>query len=253
VAHVEDPPPSVPEWVVTFGDMMSLLLTFFIMLVSMSEIKSEEKYQALVESIKKQLGHTTSLESTIPGPAKPRNSMVQQVANLARAKRQDLMQGGQKVEAPTGESSTVQIVRPGNRTVVGTSVFFPDFEVELRAAEKQKLVDLVPKIIGKPQKIEVRGHAGRRPLPPGTSFEDHYDLAYQRARQVREYLVNELGVESNRLRIISAGADELMHLGIDPEKLKLNSRVEVFLLDELTESLSGSAQEREQQLLNLPQ
>ncbi|MGI9443328.1 MAG: flagellar motor protein MotB [Rubripirellula sp.] len=26
----------IPEWVVTFGDMMSLLLTFFIMLVSLS-------------------------------------------------------------------------------------------------------------------------------------------------------------------------------------------------------------------------
>ncbi len=243
----------MPEWVVTFGDMMSLLLTFFIMLVSMSEIKSEEKYQALVESIKKQLGHTTSMDSTVPGPSKPQNSMVQQVANLARAKRKDLMQGGQKVEAPTGESSTVQIVRPGSRTVVGTSVFFADFDIDLRAAEKQKLAELVPKIIGKPQKIEVRGHAGRRPLPSGTPYQDHYELAYQRARQVREYLVNELGIEPNRLRMISAGADELMHAGIDPEKLKLNSRVEVFLLDELTESLSGSSAERQEQLINLPQ
>lgn len=234
--------------------MMSLLLTFFIMLVSMSEIKSEEKYQALVESIKKQLGHTTSMASMAPGPTKPSNSMVQQVANLARAKRQDLMQGGQKVEAPTGESSTVQIVRPGTRTVVGTSVFFADFDTELRAAEKQKLAELVPKIIGKPQKIELRGHTSRRPLPPGTPFQDHYDLAFQRARYVREYLVNELKVEPNRLRIISAGADELMHAGIDPEKLKLNSRVEIFLLDELAETLSGSEEEdRQEQLLSLPQ
>ena len=41
----EDPPMGIPEWVVTFGDMMSLLLTFFIMLVSMSEMKQEEKFQ----------------------------------------------------------------------------------------------------------------------------------------------------------------------------------------------------------------
>ena len=31
----------IPEWVVTFGDMMSLLLTFFIMLVSLSEMKDD--------------------------------------------------------------------------------------------------------------------------------------------------------------------------------------------------------------------
>ena len=40
--------PGIPEWVVTFGDMMSLLLTFFIMLLSMSEMKQEERYQAMV-------------------------------------------------------------------------------------------------------------------------------------------------------------------------------------------------------------
>ena len=37
----EEPSAGVPEWVVTFGDMMSLLLTFFIMLVSMSEIRQD--------------------------------------------------------------------------------------------------------------------------------------------------------------------------------------------------------------------
>ncbi len=253
MAQDEDPPPGVPEWVVTFGDMMSLLLTFFIMLVSLSEIKQEEKYQALVESIRKQLGHVSSRESTIPGPSKPRNSMVQQVANLARAKRQDLMQGGQKVEAPTGESRTVQIVRPGSRTVVGTNVFFAEFEHELRALEKQKLADLGPKITGKPQKIEVRGHTTRKPLPAGSNYADHYDLAYQRARQVREYLVNELGVESYRVRMIAAGSDEVLHAGVDPDKLLLNSRVEVYLLDELAEGLTGSEAERQERLIELPQ
>ena len=40
MAFQEDPPAGVPEWLVTFGDMMSLLLTFFIMLVSLSEVAS---------------------------------------------------------------------------------------------------------------------------------------------------------------------------------------------------------------------
>ena len=50
----------IPEWVVTFGDMMSLLLTFFIMLVSLSEIKQEEKYQAMVESLTQRFGYDRS-------------------------------------------------------------------------------------------------------------------------------------------------------------------------------------------------
>ena len=33
--------PGVPEWVVTFGDMMSLLLCFFILLQMFSELKKD--------------------------------------------------------------------------------------------------------------------------------------------------------------------------------------------------------------------
>jgi chemotaxis protein MotB len=252
MAQDEDPPPGVPEWVVTFGDMMSLLLTFFIMLVSLSEIKQEEKYQALVESLRRQLGHVSSRDAVMPGPAKPRNSLVQQVANLARAKRQDLMQGGQKVEAPTGESRSVQIVRQGSRTTTGTTIFFANFEVQLTEPERQKLRDLATKLAGKPQKIEVRGHAGRQPLPPDSPYADHYDLAFRRAREVRDYLIREHRLEPNRLRLISAGSDEPLHFGIDPEKLKLNARVDVFLLDELTENLSGSDADRQDRVIQLP-
>jgi len=55
----EDDAPGVPEWVVTYGDMMSLLLTFFIMLVSLSEIVNDEKYRSILESIQKYTGYRT--------------------------------------------------------------------------------------------------------------------------------------------------------------------------------------------------
>ena len=49
--HGRGCPPGVPEWVVTYGDMMSLLLTFFIMLVLLSEVVAEKKYRAILEAI----------------------------------------------------------------------------------------------------------------------------------------------------------------------------------------------------------
>ena len=36
-----------PEWMVTFGDLMSLLLTFFVLLFSMSEIKEKKIYELI--------------------------------------------------------------------------------------------------------------------------------------------------------------------------------------------------------------
>ncbi len=39
--------PSIPGWLVSFGDLMSLLLTFFILLYSMSTVSVEKFYQSI--------------------------------------------------------------------------------------------------------------------------------------------------------------------------------------------------------------
>jgi len=60
----DGPPPEeggAPGWMVTFGDMMSLLLTFFIMLLSMATIDIV-KYRQVVESFESSFG-VTDVES----------------------------------------------------------------------------------------------------------------------------------------------------------------------------------------------
>ncbi len=50
------PEDGAPAWVVTYGDMMSLLLTFFIILVSMSELKQDHKFQRVMKSVRQAFG-----------------------------------------------------------------------------------------------------------------------------------------------------------------------------------------------------
>ena len=72
----EEQQAGIPEWVVTFGDMMSLLLTFFIMLFGMSEIKQEQKFQALMESLRHQFGYDTAMLSAAPGRSSSGSGMA---------------------------------------------------------------------------------------------------------------------------------------------------------------------------------
>ena len=53
----DDGAPGVPEWVVTYGDMMSLLLTFFIMLVCLCAIVNDEKFRAILDCIVNYTGY----------------------------------------------------------------------------------------------------------------------------------------------------------------------------------------------------
>ncbi len=239
MAIEEEPDRGLPEWVVTFGDMMSLLLTFFIMLVSMSEIKEQERFQALVDSMQKQFGHDMSDASRAPGTHRPRNSRLAKLATQGRAKRANTMNGGDKVKAPVGEHPRVRVVRPGDQRTIGGVVFFADGIGDLTDENRHQLRMAAEVMVGKSQKIEVRGHTSRKPLAADSPYRDHWELAYTRSRQTAEFLIS-LGIDHRRIRISVAAETEPLDIGDDPQRLKENDRVEVFLLNEVTRDLEGS-------------
>jgi len=249
----EDDAGGIPEWVVTFGDMMSLLLTFFIMLVSLSEVKEEEQYQAMVDSMKKQFGYETSRASLIPGDIRPRNSALKNLSTMGRAKRQDIMQGGDKVQAPVGDHPRVMIVRPGTKTAIGTVIYFGEDAVDLTAEHRQILTQLADTIRGKPQKVEIRGHTSHKPVAADRRLRDNWDLAYERSRNVMQYLVGKLNIDSRRIRMSVAGANEPAHIGTDQKKLRQNPRVEIYMLDEVVTDAVGTAEELQKRFITADQ
>ncbi len=231
----DDGGPGIPEWVVTFGDMMSLLLTFFIMLVSISEIKQEELYQALVDSLRRRFGHDASSASMAPGESKPRNSQVAKLASQGRAKRMDTMDGGDKVQAPTGDYSRVQIIRDGDDVTKGGTIRFGEFSTEIDDEQSARLRVVIRELAGKSQQIEVRGHTSRQPLPDNAPYADHMELAFARARKVMEFLAAE-GIDPVRIRLTAAGGNEPLTTKPDPVEQRRNDRVEVFLLEQTAEA-----------------
>ncbi|HYW81119.1 MAG TPA: flagellar motor protein MotB [Thermoguttaceae bacterium] len=244
MAIEEEPEAGIPEWVVTFGDMMSLLLTFFIMLTSMSEIKEEQRYQAMVESMRQRFGHEASMISMIPGPSKPRNSALAKVASMGRAKRANTMNGGDKVKAPVGEHPRVMSIRNADQSTTGGVLFFDkEDDAELTEAHRRTLQASAQLLGGKPQKIEVRGHTSSQPLPKDSPYKSRWELSFERASRVADFLV-ELGIDRKRIRIAAAADNEPMHIGNDPLLQKKNNRVEVTMLNELVEDLKGSAEEK---------
>ncbi len=234
---------SIPEWVVTFGDMMSLLLTFFIMLVSLSEIKQQEQYQALIESFRRQFGHENATNSMAPGHQKPRNSEVAKLASQGRAMRANTMNGGDRVKAARGENPRVRTLRQAHRTAIGAVVYFGEESAELTDSDKAELQRSALQMLGKPQKIEVRGHTSLRPLQSDGPYRNNWELSFARCLAVEDFL-KELGVDPRRIRLSQAAQYEPYTLDVDPDALRKNSRVEVSLLDEVTSELQGSAAER---------
>ena len=232
----------IPEWVVTFGDMMSLLLTFFIMLVSLSEVKEEETYQAMVDSLQQQFGYTKTLKSLTPGKARPRTSEFAVLSTTGRAKKKDTATGGVPEKAPVGEQRHVRIVRPGQMTAIGSVVFFDIGADQLDASARSVLRQAAKQLRGRPQKIEIRGHASAEYAARTSGTEDAVRLGFRRAAAVRRYLIEHEGIAPARFRIASAADSEPMNRNGAAGAIAKDARVEVFLLDETVQQRQTTAE-----------
>lgn len=56
-------PDRTPVWLITYSDLMTLLLVMFVLLFSLSEFKQTEKFQGVARSIHAKFGHADGREA----------------------------------------------------------------------------------------------------------------------------------------------------------------------------------------------
>jgi chemotaxis protein MotB len=234
----EEPSPHrVPDWFVSFADMMTLLMTFFIMIISFSETRHDAYFTAVAEQLQQQFGKDLSRLNLDSSEILARHAGVAKGAGEGRSKREQLL----------GADARVRMIRPGEHTALGTVAFFDYGSAELTQEARRDIENAAIDFAGKPQKIEVRGHTSLHPAEKSNGSTDNLDLAYQRSRAVMQYLTDELEIDPQRIRLAVAGANEPLHLGIDPARMRENPRVELYLLEEVVSDLTGTAEERSRQ------
>ncbi len=233
---MDDEAPGVPEWVVTYGDMMSLLLTFFIMLVSMSEVVADQKYRAVLDAIQKYVGYSAGPKAPA-GKHFPLNALVARLSTLGSFTRNNGGRGGVKHESPPGKNVQVFHMAQGTGLLVGKPIPFAPTTVSLSPASEKRLQRLAEKFAGIPNKIEIIGHVDTRPLPPDAPVQDKLLLSYLRARTVFTYLV-EHGVIVDRIRLRAAGDYEPLPVSGD-RRSRQHDRVEIRLIDKFADHYQG--------------
>lgn len=148
-------------------------------------------------------------------------------------------------ENGNAKKPSLLVLHDGKHNDVGAVVPFADDSAELDDEGRRKLDELLPELLGKPFKIEVRGHTAGRMLPKESEFHDAWELAYARSLAAMRYLEAK-GIEAKRFRLSAGGAYEPKSLGQNAGLRTQNSRVEVYVLNEIVDDLMGNKTEREE-------
>lgn len=246
-----NPPAGCPEYMLTYGDIMSLLLCFFVMLVSMSTIKEDADFRAAMESIRKAFGYTTS-PSPVPGDHLEMNAMTSLIDQLQEMIIQRNRKGkGEQGEANTeqsqiGRASTVRRIRDGLQITVGGMSLFEEGSAELLPEAQEELKGLAEQIAGYNNRILIRGHTSRVPLPANSKYQDKMDLSYARAQGVKKFLAANK-VEERRMNVEACGDHEpvRLHAAAGYGSQAPNHRVEIIVKETMVEDVEGESQQQQ--------
>jgi chemotaxis protein MotB len=229
-------------WKVAYADFVTAMMAFFMVMWITGQSKQVKE---AVAGYFKDPGKATGFHgSKSPSPV----GLPGQVRPVA-ATEKSKVEGKHKRSAGVGRGSEQNnkrgffAVHGGERTMVGTAIVFPEMEAELDQNGKEQLERIVSELRGKPNKIELRGHASRKPLPPESPYQDVWQLTYARCTSALKFL-EEKGIPADRIRLCQAGAYEPYTIRVDPDAQRFNSRVEVYVLNEFAEDLVGTSEER---------
>jgi chemotaxis protein MotB len=176
-------------WLITWADMMTVLLAFFIVLHAFSTI-SERKFDAAVRSIQRAFDVTLPIRPPeflpVPTPD-PRAAILQERV------------------AEAGLDGVV-VQDWGDRIVVsvGTGLLFEKGEAELTAAGRSTLDGIAAVLGDTAGLLRIEGHTCDLPVPPGGRWRDNWWLSTARAVTVLEELTGR-GLPPRRLCAVGFG------------------------------------------------
>lgn len=225
----EKAPEGAPAWLVTYGDMVTLLLTFFVLLLAMSEVKKEDKFMEFMQALREAFGYQGGVR---PVPIE----QIQMPKNVIFSEKLILPvdpHDFSKTRDPglRGKRRTVRDNRLEEVFVVGGRIYFPELSADLSAEEAAQIPQLVEAVRGYSTILRVTGHCSLKPTT-GSGFRDHMDLAFERARAVAQVLI-EQGIDPRRIKIESAGTLQPVATRAYTEAERLrNDFVEILQINE---------------------
>lgn len=230
-----------PLWMTTFGDLMSLLLTFFVLLYSMSELKQEKFLQAS-QSLREAIGGTSAdvpenpmalvdeeldpeqfMEDAAGGGAG--DVMLEAVADAYMeviAKRLEKFIRENELE----NEFSVNREEDGVYLRMQSSALFASGSgaLETRALPMLRHLGEITQSID--VKSVVSGHADNQPIST-PQFASNWELSAARAAGVARHLV-EFGQDPEMIRVESFGEFKPVDGNDTAEGRARNRRVEVF-------------------------
>lgn len=232
----EEPGLSAPFYMSTYGDMITLVLCFFVLLFAMSSIDSQ-KFQKALLSLKGSLGILTggrTMEQTEDDPNQSGESGVS--AGSSRRVELDTRHVAYTLNTylrSEGLDRSIQVTidQRGVAVSISDQFLFASGSTELRPEGQRALFKIAELTRDVVPAVAVEGHTDSTPLRGGI-YRNNWGLSAMRAAVVASYLETEGGFDPLKLQAVGYGSSQPIVPNDSPAHQALNRRVEIVFLSE---------------------
>src|SRR5262249_29550085 len=206
-------------WKVAYADFVTAMMAFFLVMWITGQSKPVK--QAVAQYFEDPLGMNRGSRSTsLKGPE---DSTTIGPFQSGRGPARGLAMADNKSSAPRNprgvaakQPPKVIIFRHQNRSrSTGTTVPFDADSAELTERARERVDQVIPLLLGKPNKVEIRVYTPLVPLSADGPFHDTWELCYARCLATMKYLA-EAGIDGERIRLSQDGEPEAATTSSEP-------------------------------------
>lgn len=209
-------------WAVTYGDLMSYLMLFFLLMFSFS---LSEKGMSFVESlseVQKAFGGQENKELMDRKAA-----VVKEEAVAEEIKKK--FQGGNGASGKPALAQ-VEMTEEKIKITLREGILFDPGDVQVKDSAIQVLHEVAEFVHGMPNKIIIEGHTDNLPVPKGSKYVSNWVISMARAYKVLTYFTEVEKVSPERLACIGYGEFQPVADNSTPEGRMQNRRIEITLV-----------------------
>jgi chemotaxis protein MotB len=226
--------PSCPLYMATWGDMVGLLLCFFVLLFAMSTMDAQ-KFERIAISLRGSLGMLkggkAQEETQLPFGGGSR-----QGAGHAQRHEMDIRNVARTVEAYLKKealeiSVQIRIDQRGITVSMSDQFMFDSGSAELKPAAKRTLSMIASIVRDVAPAVAVEGHTDSNPLVGGI-YRNNWGLSAARAASVVTWLEADDKYPSNAMQIVGFGSTKPIVPNDTAANRSLNRRVDIVFLSQ---------------------
>lgn len=219
------------RWLITYADLITLLLAFFIMMYVFSK-KDAQKYDEVVGHLKTIFtGASSTSGQTKVGSPVPFDLPIKIAQGSSEEVQKKLKNELQSLDSNGVSQKNISVFVDERGTVVRVldKAFFDEGKADFKEKAKKALDKIVPVLKSTNNNIRIEGHTDNVPISTH-EFRSNWELSVRRATEVVRYLIEKYDFSPEKISAVGYAEHRPIGPNDTAENRALNRRIEIIIM-----------------------